>query len=71
MKGSVPDTSATLATRDDQQTTVTMPPVSPVSPRRPTQQSYSVQQAAALTGLSEHTLRYYERIGLIEPVHRQ
>jgi DNA-binding transcriptional MerR regulator len=24
-----------------------------------------------LTGLSEHTLRYYERIGLIEPVHRQ
>jgi DNA-binding transcriptional MerR regulator len=30
-----------------------------------------VQQAAALTGLSEHTLRYYERIGLIEPVQRQ
>jgi DNA-binding transcriptional MerR regulator len=30
-----------------------------------------VQQAAALTGLSEHTLRYYERIGLINPVYRQ
>lgn len=30
-----------------------------------------MQQAAALTGLSEHTLRYYERIGLIEPVRRQ
>lgn len=33
--------------------------------------SYTVQQAAALTGLSEHTLRYYERIGLIDPVPRQ
>src|SRR5437763_879054 len=30
--------------------------------------TYTVQQAAALTGLSEHTLRYYERIGLIQPV---
>src|SRR3954452_21236581 len=34
-------------------------------------ESYTVQQAAALTGLSEHTLRYYERIGLIQPVARQ
>jgi DNA-binding transcriptional MerR regulator len=34
-------------------------------------QNYTVQQAAALTGLSEHTLRYYERIGLIDPVLRQ
>ena len=33
--------------------------------------TYTVQQAAALTGLSEHTLRYYERIGLIQPVARQ
>jgi DNA-binding transcriptional MerR regulator len=32
---------------------------------------YTVQQAAALSGLSEHTLRYYERIGLITPVLRQ
>jgi DNA-binding transcriptional MerR regulator len=34
-------------------------------------ENYTVQQAAALTGLSEHTLRYYERIGLIQPVARQ
>ena len=34
-------------------------------------ETYTVQQAAALTGLSEHTLRYYERIGLIRPVTRQ
>jgi DNA-binding transcriptional MerR regulator len=34
-------------------------------------ENYTVQQAAALTGLSEHTLRYYERIGLIQPVPRQ
>lgn len=33
--------------------------------------NYTVQQAAALTGLSEHTLRYYEKIGLIQPVPRQ
>jgi MerR family transcriptional regulator, aldehyde-responsive regulator len=34
-------------------------------------QGYSVQQAARLTGLSEHTLRYYERAGLLQPVRRQ
>ena len=34
-------------------------------------ETYTVQQAAALSGLSEHTLRYYERIGLIQPVTRQ
>src|SRR4051794_5796332 len=33
--------------------------------------TYTVQQAASLSGLSEHTLRYYERIGLIQPVLRQ
>jgi len=32
---------------------------------------FTVQQAAARTGLSEHTLRYYERAGLLEPVGRQ
>lgn len=32
---------------------------------------YTVQQAATLSGLSEHTLRYYERIGLLTPVRRQ
>lgn len=31
---------------------------------------FSIQQVAQLTGLSIDTLRYYERIGLIEPVKR-
>ena len=31
----------------------------------------TIQQAAAATGLSIHTLRYYEKIGLIDPVPRQ
>jgi DNA-binding transcriptional MerR regulator len=35
-----------------------------------TSRTYSVQEAAARTGLSEHTLRYYERVGLIAPVQR-
>ena len=30
----------------------------------------TVQQTAVRTGLSEHTLRYYERAGLLEPVRR-
>jgi len=30
----------------------------------------TIQQVAALTGLSMHTLRYYERIGLLDPIHR-
>ena len=30
----------------------------------------TIQQAAGETGLSAHTLRYYERIGLISPVDR-
>lgn len=33
-------------------------------------EGFTVQQTAELTGLSEHTLRYYERVGLIEPVKR-
>ncbi|MBI3283587.1 MAG: MerR family transcriptional regulator [Burkholderiales bacterium] len=32
--------------------------------------SMTIQQAAAATGLSVHTLRYYERIGLLDPVPR-
>lgn len=32
--------------------------------------AYSIQQVARLTGLSIDTLRYYERIGLLEPVER-
>jgi DNA-binding transcriptional MerR regulator len=30
----------------------------------------TIQQAAEATGLSAHTLRYYERIGLVSPVGR-
>lgn len=30
----------------------------------------TIQQVAAATGLTEHTLRYYERIGLIHPIVR-
>ena len=32
---------------------------------------YTIQQAAEISGLSAHTLRYYERIGLIDPIARQ
>lgn len=31
----------------------------------------TIQQTAAACGLSVHTLRYYERIGLIQPVARR
>ena len=30
----------------------------------------TIQEAATASGLSEHTLRYYERIGLIAPIGR-
>ena len=30
----------------------------------------TIQQVAQATGLSEYTLRYYERIGLIHPINR-
>jgi len=32
--------------------------------------SLTIQQAAAQTGLSVHTLRYYEKIGLLDPIAR-
>lgn len=32
--------------------------------------SHSIQDVARLTGLSAHTLRYYERVGLLAPVGR-
>lgn len=32
--------------------------------------SYTIAEAARTTGLSAHTLRYYEQIGLIAPVAR-
>ncbi len=31
---------------------------------------YTIEEAAQQTGLTAHTLRYYERIGLLEPVGR-
>ena len=34
------------------------------------EQILTIQQTAEVTGLSEHTLRYYERIGLIHPINR-
>jgi DNA-binding transcriptional MerR regulator len=33
-------------------------------------QTLTIQEAAAETGLTEHTLRYYERIGLIHQIQR-
>ena len=32
--------------------------------------SYSIKEAAALTGLPASTLRYYEQIGVITPISR-
>ena len=37
---------------------------------RTTQRSYSIKEAAALTGLPASTLRYYESIGVIAPIGR-
>jgi DNA-binding transcriptional MerR regulator len=31
----------------------------------------TIQEVAQATGLSAHTLRYYERIGLIHPINRE
>jgi DNA-binding transcriptional MerR regulator len=31
---------------------------------------YTIQQVASATGLSIHTLRYYEKIGLLAPIQR-
>ncbi|MDO7908644.1 MerR family transcriptional regulator [Paenibacillus sp. JX-17] len=32
--------------------------------------TYSIQQVTQITGLSTHTLRYYEKIGLLSGIHR-
>jgi DNA-binding transcriptional MerR regulator len=37
---------------------------------RTTQQSYTIKEAAVLTGLPASTLRYYETIGVIAPISR-
>ncbi|MCU0465494.1 MAG: MerR family transcriptional regulator [Anaerolineae bacterium] len=34
------------------------------------QELFTISQVAEITGLSVHTLRYYERIGLIRPIDR-
>lgn len=34
-------------------------------------EEFTIQQISAITGLSVHTLRYYERIGLLDPVERR
>ncbi len=39
--------------------------------QQPEAKTYTVQEAAQKTGLSEHTLRYYEKADLIEPVGRE
>lgn len=34
------------------------------------ERTYTIEEVGELTGLTPHTLRYYERIGLLEPVPR-
>jgi DNA-binding transcriptional MerR regulator len=34
-------------------------------------ENFSIQEVTKATGLSAHTLRYYERIGLIHPIERE
>ncbi|MEM9162520.1 MAG: MerR family DNA-binding transcriptional regulator, partial [Cyanobacteria bacterium P01_F01_bin.4] len=41
---------------------LTLQPVTPTT--------LTIQQVAKATGLSVHTLRYYERCDLIAPIHR-
>lgn len=38
---------------------------------RQTQTGYTIREVAEMTGLSAHTLRYYERIGLLDGVERK
>lgn len=33
--------------------------------------TYTIKEAAVETGVTAHTLRYYERIGLLEPIGRE
>lgn len=39
-------------------------------PRPDGQDQYTISEVVALTGLTAHTLRWYERIGLMPDVHR-
>jgi DNA-binding transcriptional MerR regulator len=40
------------------------------SPEQTRHETYTIAEVAERTGLSAHTLRYYERAGLIDPVGR-
>ena len=59
--------------------TRTLPPSPPHRPAIPASapgvpaavREYTIGEATELSGLSEHTLRYYERAGLLEPIRRQ
>ena len=42
----------------------------PVRPRPEGENHYTISEVAALTGLTAHTLRWYERIGLLQRVDR-
>ena len=44
--------------------------MAPASPDDDSPAAYSVQEAAEISGVSSHTLRYYERAGLLDPVAR-
>ena len=47
-------------------------PATPAADRGPDAgRDYTIGEATGLSGLSEHTLRYYERAGLLEPIRRQ
>ena len=37
----------------------------------PIKDTLTIQKMARQSGLSEHTLRYYERIGLLTPIPRE
>lgn len=34
------------------------------------EETYTIQEVAEMTNISAHTLRYYEKIGLLEPINR-
>jgi DNA-binding transcriptional MerR regulator len=34
------------------------------------EETYTIQEVAEMTDVSAHTLRYYEKIGLLEPINR-
>ncbi|MFT2014926.1 MerR family transcriptional regulator [Streptomyces sp. 796.1] len=60
---------ATVATRTE--ATVGAACAAPVAQPKPTgQDRYTISEVVALTGLSAHTLRWYERIGLMPHVDR-